>query len=259
MNMSIIADSLISGIIQGATELLPVSSTGHLLLFSYITGTSLALSEIAVLHLGTLGSILIAMREKLRSFTSLTFLVKIAIAIIPAGIIGFLFEEYIDNALGSSWNIALSLTIWGIVMIATDKMSGRKKYNTDSLEKISFTQALIVGAAQILALIPGTSRSGITTLAGIHSGMSPEIALSFSFISGIPLLAASGIYGVIKMLDGGTNVSSPQMIIMATVVSAIVGFFAAELLKKRITKGILTICGIYRIVLGIMIAAILLF
>lgn len=261
MQTPIIVDSLLTGIIQGTTELLPISSTGHLLLFTSITGSSLAMSEIAVLHLGTLGSICIAMRDKLRQYASLSFLTKIAVAFIPAGIIGFLFEDSIDRHLGSPISIALSLALWGFVMLLTDFKSQRNShFKTHALGEISILQSLLVGLAQVVALIPGTSRSGITTLAGIWSGMTPEVALSFSFLSGIPLLAGSGAYGVYKLTQHETGIdASSSMIILALLTALIVGILTAYVLKKRISKGILTICGIYRIIIGIALVASILF
>ncbi len=252
MDFSFIIDAVLSGIIQGATELLPVSSTGHLLLFSAVTGTTLALSDIAVLHLGTLGSILVAMREKLKILLIPQFWVAIAVAAVPAGIIGFLFEDCIDANLGSPGTIAFSLAFWGAGMIGIDRWSKDRSFKTDSLSKITLYQAAFVGLAQMLALIPGTSRSGITTMAGILSGMSPSTALAFSFISGIPLLAGSGLYGATKTFSD-TSITGERiaLIIVATIVAAIVGIGAAYILKSRIQKGILTICGIYRILLSI--------
>lgn len=256
MEVPILLDSIISGVIQGATELLPISSTGHLLLFSSLTGISLALSDIAIMHLGTLGSILIAFREKLKELRSVHVLITIAISALPAASIGFLFEHWIGSTFGSPSTISLSLAVWGIVIICTDRWSRNRLFHTSSLSQISLSQAVIVGAAQILALIPGTSRSGITTIAGIMTGMSPATALTFSFFSGIPLLAGSGLYGLTKNFTAvdSSTVGFP-MITLAAIISAGVGIGAAYILKRGISKGILTICGFYRILVSMAIAA----
>jgi len=195
------------------------------------------------------------MREHLRKLLSVNFLVPLAIAAIPAGIVGLLFEDCIESTVGTTPTILFSLAFWGVAMIVVDRWSRGKKAKTTSLSDITLTQAAMVGVAQMLALIPGTSRSGITTIAGISAGMSPTTALAFSFLSGIPLLAGSGLYGEIKLVSSDTVTTEKLiMIIAATVISAIVGLGAAIILKKRITKGILTQCGIYRIILSIVIA-----
>lgn len=254
MEISEIIQAIISGVVQGATELLPVSSSGHLLLLSQITGRSLEISEIAILHLGTLASIIIVMKDKLKEFLNTKMIVNILISILPAGITGIILEEILNIKIGSPSIIVFSLIFWGIIMILADQLSRNKVFETKSLKDITRLQSAAVGAGQCLALIPGTSRSGITTITGIIAGISPETSLHFSFLSGIPLIAASGLYGSLKLFSGSVNTSiGITEIILATTISFVVGVIAAQIFKHFIKKRILTICGIYRIVIGLLI------
>lgn len=250
--------SIIAGVIQGATELLPISSSGHLLLYSEITDQELQIAEIAILHFGTLGAIIIAFRKQLKKLLNFKVLLPVIISTIPAGILGLLFEDFIDKKLDSPWIIMYSLIFWGVVMIFVDQGAKTKKFETTKLSSILPTQSVLVGLAQSLALIPGTSRSGITTLSGIILGIEPGTALSFSFLSGIFLIGASGIYSITKMIIGESNShTDPAFILIALVTSFIIGILAAMLFQKTIRKRIFTICGFYRIIIGIVIGIML--
>ncbi|MDD3661524.1 MAG: undecaprenyl-diphosphate phosphatase [Candidatus Dojkabacteria bacterium] len=249
MVVSEILQSVLAGIIQGITELLPVSSSGHLLLLSETISIDLSLTGIAILHLGTLIAILIVFRESLVNYFRLDTAFKIGLSIVPAGLIGLLFEETIERSLGTPVIITFSLFVWGIVLILVDRLGKSRTSTTETVSTISIKQALSVGFAQVLALIPGTSRSGITTAAGIVSGLSPQAALSFSFLSGIPLLAGTGLYSVYEEVKN-PSIDVGQLII-ATAVAAVTGIVAAYIFKKFIGKGILTASGIYRIVISI--------
>lgn len=254
MHISQTLQVIIAGLIQGITELLPVSSTGHLLLFSQITGVQLAIAEIAIIHLGTVLALIVVMWDKLPEALQIKNLIKIALAIIPAGIIGFLLQEKIDSYLAIPTIIAASLIFWGIVMIIVDYIKDKKKYTATNLAQISKKQSVIVGIGQVLALIPGTSRSGITTLAGIASGINPQASVDFSFITGIPLIAATGLYSLLKYAIGkDVPTESMGLIIITTIIAFAVGLIAAYIYRKFINKRILTIAGIYRIALGIIV------
>ncbi len=248
--------AIISGIIQGIAELLPISSTGHVLLFSQLTGIHLAIAEVAVLHLGTVASILVIMRDKLKSVFNFKALVNIAIAIIPAGLIGLFFEDTIESKFNLPVIIAISLIFWGIVLIFVDywKDNRNKKPQNVDLEDITPKQSLIVGIGQVLALIPGTSRSGITTVSGILAGLSPETAVNFSFLTGVPLISVTGLFSLMKITLNKVQLTTDfSFILIATIVAFIFGLVAAYLYRKFINRKILTISGIYRIILGIVV------
>ncbi|MBN1617992.1 undecaprenyl-diphosphate phosphatase [Candidatus Dojkabacteria bacterium] len=252
-------ESFIAGLIQGITELLPVSSSGHLLLFSNLTGNELKIAEIAVIHIGTLISIMIAFYKDILKCFNLKIAIKVLISAIPAGIIGLVIEELLNINTNIPILIVLSLIVWGIILIVIDKKTATMKFRTTELKDVSLKQAIIIGLGQVLALIPGTSRSGVTTIFGIISGLDPKLALSYSFLTGIPLLAASGFYGTYKMVTSDTGTSNTTIIFIATATALITGIFAAFILKQYINKKIFTICGWYRIAIGIILALVLIF
>lgn len=241
--------SLIYGVIQGATELLPVSSSGHLLIASNLSGTEIGITEIAFIHVGTLVSILIAFRDQLKNYLNIEILKRIVISIIPAGIAGFLMELVIKNDFDLPWLITLNLIFWGIVLIFVDQIKIKPKFKNFS--NLPISRALFVGLGQALALIPGTSRSGITTIFGILAGLPKKKALEFSFISGIPLISAAGALSFFKLISENHSSTGIVSILPALGSSFIIGILAAIIFRKFINKSILTVCGVYRIILGI--------
>jgi len=251
----------ILAIIQGITELLPISSSGHLILLGEYFNISITTLILSTFHLGTTLAIILFFREKLfkNLFTKekLLFYIKILVASIPAGIVGFLFEELISERLRATWIIAVSLIVWGIVMILMEQK--KKDNNGKNLEAISWKQSLSIGISQTLALIPGTSRSGITTITGILVGLDKYTALEYSFILGIPVLLGSSMYGILKeilMVGELTSTILSVSVIKITVMAIlpfIIGYIALILLKKFQKKNWLTCFGMYRIVLGILI------
>jgi len=250
----------ILAIVQGITELLPISSSGHLILLGEYFDIPITTLILSIFHLGTTFAIILFFRKELfkNLFTKekLLFYSKILVASIPTGIVGFLFEKLISKRLRATWIIAVSLIVWGIVMIL---MEQKKKYiNKEKIENVSWKQAISIGLSQTLALIPGTSRSGITTITGMLVGLDKYTALKYSFILGIPVLLGSSIYGIFKEFGGmksltmtTLSVSTIKMIVVA-ILPFIVGYISLILLKKFQKKNWLTYFGIYRILLGIL-------
>ena len=260
-NMEMIKMGILA-IIQGITELLPISSSGHLILLGEYFNISITTLILSTFHLGTTLAIILFFREKLfkNLFTKekLLFYIKILVASIPAGIVGFLFEELISERLRATWIIAVSLIVWGIVMILMEQK--KKDINGKNLEAISWKQSLSIGISQTLALIPGTSRSGITTITGMLVGLDKYTALEYSFILGIPVLLGSSMYGILKeilmvgepLTSTILSVSVIKITVMA-ILPLIIGYLVLILLKKFQRKNWLTCFGMYRIVLGILI------
>lgn len=265
----------ILSVIQGLTELLPVSSSGHLILVSRLWDMELSTLILSVLHLGTTLAIVIFLRKTLfkNLFTKkkITFYLKILVASIPAGIVGILFESMIEDKLRATWIIAVSLIFWGIVMIVTeqlkvnDQKTQTKSVSVDNEEliNVSWKQSLTMGFAQVIALIPGTSRSGITTLAGIFSGLNKYVALEYSFILGLPVLAGASLLEIgkeflsIENLDSQIASAATIKILPAVLFSCVVGYVALLVVRKYQKKNWLTLFGVYRIVLGIIILILL--
>jgi undecaprenyl-diphosphatase len=247
--------TIILSVIQGITELLPISSTGHMLLVSqfFFKGEATVLT-LTVLQFGTTLAIIFSFKDFIfkDAFekSKLDIYLKIFFASLPAIFVGLLIAESLDAYLYKSWIIATSLLVIGIVMLLIKKVE--KKDATKDLTKISFKQAMTVGFAQTLALIPGVSRSGITTIAGMFAGIEMFTALSFSFLLGIPILLGSFVYEVFKHRDSLDIVFSFENIV-GIIVSGIVGYLAIRVLNYFSKNNFLLVFGIYRIGLAILI------
>lgn len=248
--MNFLNTSILS-IIQGITELLPISSTAHLILFSKIANFEINTYSLSVLHLGTTIALIIhfwpTLTKNLFKKDTLSMYLKIIVSIIPVGIIGLLFESVVEEKLRGTLPIAISLIIWGLVMIYLEK---RKTSSSTEFKNVTWKQSLTIGLSQIFALIPGTSRSGISTIAGIATGLDKYTAIEYSFLLGLPLLLGASIYGIYHGYP--TQVIS-IMDISGIIITTIVTFFALLLLKKFSKKKWLTFFGIYRVILGILV------
>jgi undecaprenyl-diphosphatase len=254
---------IILSIIQGITELLPISSTGHLILTGKLLDFDISgdLFFLSVLHMGTTLAIIIFYRKILfkNFFTKekWLFFSKILIASIPTAIIGFLFQDYISSFLHGNVVIAISLIVVGVLFIVFENF--KKQGKVIDPESIPLWKMVIIGIGQTIALIPGTSRSGITTLTGMMLGLEKYSAFQFSFIIGIPALLGSGIYEIVKTYLETTDPSfltaSLSIVKMLPIIllTFIVGYGSLFLVNKFKKKKWLTIFGIYRIIIGILI------
>lgn len=243
---------------QGISELLPISSSGHLILVGRIIDLEVSTLLLTTLHIGTSLAIIIFFRKRLFSnfFTKKKFIfyLKILISIIPAAVFGVLYEDKVEQILRFTWVIAASLIFWGILMIIADslKIERRKK----GIEGISWKKTLIIGVSQIIALIPGTSRSGIATLTGMTLGIDKYRAFEYSLILGIPLLLGSSFWEIWKALTIEPTYSLELLPIallkigIVIIVPFIVGYLSLVILKKVKREKWLTMFGIYRIILG---------
>lgn len=259
-------EALILGIIQGITEFIPVSSSGHLILAPQLLDMQEHSTAFDVmLHGGTLLALLLYYRKYL--FRLLTrifqerqaqiFVAKILIAIIPAGIIGFLFEERIDELFKSNLIVAFMLISIGLLMIVADYVYKSRK-REEEVESTSIRQAFLVGILHPLSLIRGTSRSGITILAGLSQGMSLKQATNFSFLIGIPLIAGAVLSHFIGLLQGDLIEESISQLAVGFVAAFVSGLIAIDFMLNKINKFGLRLFGIYRIILGIFVIIMLL-
>lgn len=273
-----IIDAIILGIIQGITEFLPISSTGHLTIAGKLM--NLISSDhpeqwtafIAVIQLGTLIAVLIFFRNDLlliikdflsdnlfqrKNFRDQTINAKmgwyLVIATIPIAIIGLGFKHIIEGMLTKNlYVIAASLIILAVILTVAEKLG---KFNRETKD-IKWYDALIIGIAQSFALIPGSSRSGTTITAGLFLGLKRETAARFSFLMSIPAVAASGLLEFYQSLK---YINSMEMIniILATIFSAVVGYISIGFLLRYLKKNSTFIFIIYRIVVGIIILLLL--
>lgn len=188
---------LILGLVQGATEFLPISSSGHLALFSKLMSLPSDLSFFAFLHLATflavfvllwqdISSILVGLVRMDKNYWTLAF--KIIVSSIPAGVVGLLFEEKVENAISSQKLIGIFFILTAIALWASDKFSGQK-----TMMSISYKDALIIGLFQAIAVLPGISRSGFTLIGALLVGMARTEAFRYSFLMSLPVTLAAGL------------------------------------------------------------------
>ena len=252
---------LILGIIQGLTEFLPVSSSGHLILTPLVfnfNDQGLALD--AILHLGTLIAIIIFFKKDLLEIFKGLFDRErdthriawcIMAASLPAGLIGLFFAEWIESNLRSPTFVAINLLIWSAVFYIADRSA--KKENQSELKELKFSQIFFIGCAQAIALLPGTSRSGITIAAGLFGNLNHTTATRFSFLLGAPIIFAAGMHKLISFisqpnaLQGYTHLH----LIVGLGVSFLVGLLAIKLLLKIVEKVGLLPFIIYRVILAV--------
>jgi undecaprenyl-diphosphatase len=250
--------AIILAIIEGLTEFLPVSSTGHMIIGSALMGlkpdefTKLFL---IVIQLGTILSVLVLYYK--RFFQTLSFYYKLVVAAIPASILGLKFNEDIDAALESPLVVAIALVLGGILLLFVDKWFNKPKI--DTIEEVTYKKSFMIGVYQCLALIPGMSRSASTIVGGMTQGLSRKLAAEFSFFLAIPMMFGASLIKLLKFFKDGNSFTGDQ--IQLLVVGNIVGFVVAIIAIKSFI-GILTKYGFkafgwYRIIVGLIIIAVL--
>lgn len=262
--------AFILAIIQGITEFLPISSSAHLILPKEILGwQDQGLAFDVAVHLGTLLAVIFAFRQKILALIGNFFLWisfkpndakqqkliwNILIATIPAGILGLLLADFIEENLRSAWVIATTTIVFGLVLWLADKQKNLSK----NLYSISWKIALLIGLAQALALIPGTSRSGITITATLLLGIARKDSAEFSFLLSIPIIVAAGLLEGLKLYEVGINMSY-SILLMAIVLAFATAYLSIKYFLKWIDSLGLMPFVIYRLVLGVLLFAFLLF
>jgi len=230
------------GMVQGLTEFLPISSTGHLILVEKFFHITSSLSFDAFMHLGSFLAILVYFWKELKEIWGYKWLVFIAI--LPGGIAGLLLEHIVDTYLRTPQMVAFFLFVMSIPMILGEKF-GKK---TKDIKELGIKEAGFIGFAQALALLPGTSRSGITISAGLLTGLKREVSAKFSFIAGAPLILGAGLYEGIKLLKHHTI--SYDLAFTGFLSAAVWSFIAIAVLIPFLKKHTLYSFVIYRIALA---------
>ena len=255
------------GIVQGITEWLPVSSTGHMILLNSVL--KLNVSEafwdmfLVVIQLGSILAVLVLFWQRLNPFsaqkspperkTTLALWLHVIVAIIPSGIVGVLLDDWFDAHLHHAIPVAVALITYGIVFLFLERLPGRDKQQIVSAEAVSYRTALLIGAFQVLSLIPGTSRSGSTILGAMLLGLSRTAAAEFSFFMAVPtMLGASGIKILKFVLDGETAITGSEWIILTVgcATAFLVSLAAIRYLMDYVKRHSFAAFGVYRILLG---------
>lgn len=256
-----IVEAIILGLVQGLTEFIPVSSSGHLVLLHEVLGvTENGLTFDVALHFGTLLALLIYFYKDImllikgilgkNEYGRIAWL--IAAATVPAVVFGVLLEEAAESAFRSSTLVALNLILFGFVMLGAELFARRYMQKT-SLTQIKTSQGLAVGLAQAAAIVPGVSRSGATITMGLLSGMERVAATRFSFLLGIPIMV--GAVSKVLLTDNTPSLISNDMAIFVVgIITALVsGLFAIRFLLRFLAKHTLSVFAYYRIALGVVV------
>ncbi|MBU1126213.1 MAG: undecaprenyl-diphosphatase UppP [Patescibacteria group bacterium] len=254
-----IFQAIILGLVQGITEFLPISSSGHLLIFPEVLHWPLQDYDFDVtIHLATLlaviwvlrlevKNILLGLFKKNNKFGQLGW--KIALATIPAVILGLVVSQHID-AVRTTQLVAINLIIWGVVLWIADIYETRLKTSLSKVELLGWQQTFLTGCAQAIALIPGTSRSGITMSAGMFLGLNRETAARFSFLLGIPAILGAGALTFFDALENGLSTPIPALV-AGFITAFLFGVIAIKFLLKFLVKSNFRYFALYRILLGI--------
>jgi undecaprenyl-diphosphatase len=243
-------DAILWGLIQGFTEFLPISSSGHLVLVPALLGTDGPdLATSAMLHLGTLIAVLIYYRADLVRMARFDrpgrrLVTLIILGTIPAAALGFAFEDQLDRINETPKTVAVFLAITGIILLATMLLRFGDR-NTESLRVID---AVFIGGAQAFALIPGVSRSGMTIASGLARGLHRLEAARFAFLLGIPAIAGGGLLSMLDLMDEGGGIAASTWVGVA--VAAVSGYAAIALLIRVLGRIGLAPFGMYCVVAG---------
>lgn len=265
--------ALCFGILEGVTEWLPVSSTGHIILLRHFLPVTLdddffelfevviqlgAMSAVGVLFFHTLSPFSKGKEARERRACGALW-GKILVATLPSAIIGLLFDELVDSLLFNPLTVAVSLIAYGVLFLVIERRRALPK--THHIDDITYADALGVGAFQVLSLIPGTSRSGATILGGLLLGISRPVSALFSFFLGLPTMAGAGALKVTKFFLSGGRLAPTEWLILGvgTLTAFLVSLAALRFLTDFVRRHTFSSFGIYRILLGIAVLLTLIF
>jgi undecaprenyl-diphosphatase len=254
-----IFETIVLAIVEGLTEFLPVSSTGHMIIASSLMGIEsnsfVKLFTVAI-QLGTILSVVVLYFK--RFFKSFDFYFKLLTAFIPAVIFGLLFSDKIDDLLESPLTVGISLLLGGIVLLFVDKWF--KNAPIDDADQISYPTAVLIGIFQCLAMIPGVSRSGASIVGGMSQKLTRKAAAEFSFFLAIPTMFAATAKKLFDFYKDGHTINSQELnlLIIGNVIGFLVALIAIKSFIGYLSKNGFRIFGIYRIIIGAIIIILLL-
>ena len=263
-------DAIILGIVEGLTEFLPVSSTGHLTIAAKMLGQQIddpaVTAFTAVIQFGAIAAVVLFMWKDISRYAVAWFRGLrnpahrgefdhrmgwfVIVGSLPIGIVGFLAKDIISGPLRSLWWVAGSLIAWSFVMVAAERLSSKAR----PLEKITLIDSIVMGLIQCLALIPGVSRSGATISAGLFRGLDRVAATRMAFLLGIPALVGAAVFELKDALGG--DIGAGQLLV-GTIISFIVGYASVAWLIRFVAKHSTEVFAFYRVLLGIVILILL--
>ena len=262
------------GIVEGVTEWLPISSTGHMLLVDeFLTlNVSDAFKDMffVVIQLGAILAVVILFWQKMFPFQfkdktkpavkmdTLSIWLKVVVACIPGAVVTLLFDDYIEAHLHTPLVIALMLILYGIAFILIEKWNRNRQPKVARLEDMTYRTALMVGLFQVLSIIPGTSRSGATIVGGLLLGLSRACVAEFTFYLAIPVMAGASLLKVVKFAVSGVSITGTEIavLLVGCVVAFAVSLAAIRFLMDYVKRHDFKFFGVYRIVLGAIVLAV---
>ena len=262
----LILKTIIIGLIEGITEWLPISSTGHMILANEFIKLDVSpefweMFEV-VIQLGAILAVVVLYFKELfpwgfgksKKDTKNTFNLwfKIIVGCIPCAVIGLLFDDYINEHFYNPWVVAITLILYGILFIIIENRNKSTKARVVDINKLSYVDAIKVGLFQVLSIIPGTSRSGATILGGLLIGLDRKVAAKFTFFLAIPVMFGASLLKIVKF--GFAFTSSEVVVLLVGMITAfIVSIISIKFLLKYIRNNDFKVFGYYRIVLGIIV------
>jgi undecaprenyl-diphosphatase len=242
-------EAFILAVVEGITEFLPVSSTGHMILTEGILGmksNDFVQAFIINIQFGTILSVVVLYWK--RFFQSLQFYYKLFVAFLPAAVFGLLLNDYIEALLESVYVVAVMLVLGGIVLVFVDKWFKNPSEN----QEVTYPKALKIGLFQVIAMIPGVSRSAATIIGGMTQKLTKKTAAEFSFFLAVPTMAAASGYKLLKNYEA-FNADNIGILLFGNLVGFVVALIAIKSFISYLTKHGFAIFGYYRIVVGILI------
>ncbi len=262
--------SILFGIIEGITEWLPISSTGHMILLDQICSFKNVSPDffemfLVVIQLGAICAVIVMFWNKLWPFktvkneqgkkefkvrmASINLWLKVLVGSIPAGVLGLIFDDLLDKYLYNHITVAITLIVYGVLFIVIEHVNKQRKPRVRKLTELTYKDAFLIGLFQALSLIPGTSRSGSTILGGITIGTSRRVASEFTFFLAVPAMLGASF---LKILKFGFAFSAMEFVILINgmITAFVVSLLVIRFLMDFIKKHNFNVFGIYRIILG---------
>jgi len=246
--------SIVIAIVEGLTEFLPVSSTGHMIIAErllHVTETDFVKVFTVAIQLGAILAVVVLYWKKFFDFSKWQFYLKLIIGVIPALVLGFLFSKKIDAMLDSATTVAIALLVGGIILLFVDKLFTRPRIHTEA--EIKPVNAFIIGIWQCLAMVPGVSRSAASIIGGMQQKLSRSEAAEFSFFLAVPTMLAATGYKLLKYYkeSGGFSTEEIKLLAVGNVVAFVVAIIAIKFFINFVKKYGFKVWGIYRIIVGV--------
>lgn len=274
-NVFEIIKAIVYGIVEGITEWLPVSSTGHLILLEQLLPLNVSEDFMSmfdvVIQLGAIMAVVLLFWKKIWPFrrqkpvvekNTMIMWVKILVACIPAAVVGLAFDDFFEAHFYNHICVAIMLILFGIAFIIVERRNQSHSATITTLEALDYKTVILIGVFQLIAAVfPGTSRSGATIVGALLLGVSREVAAEFTFFLAIPVMFGASLLKMVKFVAGGNALAMNEWVIIgvAMVTAFLVSVFVIRFLMDYIKKHDFTVFGWYRIVLGIIVLAVYLF